>query len=100
MKSLYPIFATFVVFPPLALGIVALKTLAQQPQRSVVKEHLEFCVSNLTVQVGQIEAIKGVMQQQNLPQLQKLEQVGQILTPAQKQQLLACMQQPMPPQGQ
>lgn len=56
-------------------------------------------MSQLTAQVAQLEVIQGVMKNENLLPVQKLEQVGQILTPQQKQQLRACMEKPMPPQG-
>lgn len=69
-----------------------------KPQQDVRKEHLKYCVSQLTAQVAQLEAIQGVMKNENMLPVQKLEAVSQILTPQQKQQLRACMQQPMPPQ--
>ncbi|MBR8831972.1 MAG: hypothetical protein N5P05_001718 [Chroococcopsis gigantea SAG 12.99] len=80
------------------IGLPSAKTLAQNPQQNPTKEHFENCVGQMTVQVAQAQAIKGVMQQPNLTQLQKLEQIGKILTPAQKQELKTCMEQPMPAQ--
>ena len=98
MMNIKKNFFLFVLFPQLLIGVASPKTLAQQqPQQDVQKEHLEYCVSNLTVKVGQLQAIEAVKKQQNLTQLQKLEQISQILSPQQKQQLEACMQQPMPP---
>jgi hypothetical protein len=85
--------------PQLLIGTIASNALAQQPQQTVRKEHLKYCVSQLTVKVGQLEAIKGVMQQENLEPVQKLKQVRQILTPQQREELRACMQKPMPGQG-
>lgn len=99
MKNLNKILLTIVLLPQLLIGATAVKSLAQQPQQDVRKEHLEYCVNNLTVKVGQLEAIKAVKQQPNLTPLQKLNQISQILTPAQQQQLQTCMQQPMPPQS-
>jgi Spy/CpxP family protein refolding chaperone len=90
--------AIFLLLPQLLIGSVALSTLAQPTQQSIVKEHLEYCVGQLNVQMAQAEAIGSVMHQQSLTQEQKLEQVGQILTPEQKQQLLNCMEKPVPPQ--
>lgn len=98
MKNLNKMLLTIVLLPQILIGVTAVKTLAQQPQQNVQKEHLEYCVSNLTVKVGQLEAIKAVKQQTNLIPLQKLNQINQILTPQQQQQLEACMLQPMPPQ--
>jgi Spy/CpxP family protein refolding chaperone len=98
MKGLKGSFPLLVLLPQLLIGMVPSNTLAQQPPPNVRKEHLEYCVKQLTVQVGQIEAIKGVMQQETLNPVQKLESVGQILTPEQKEQLGQCLQQPMPPQ--
>jgi Spy/CpxP family protein refolding chaperone len=99
MKSINKIFPAFVLVPQLLLGVISPNTLAQQPQQEVRKEHLKYCVSQLTAQVAQLEAIQGVMKNENLLPVQKLEAVNQILTPQQKQQLRACMQQPMPPQA-
>lgn len=98
MQNLNKVLLTIVLLPQLLIGVTTPKTLAQQPQQDVRKEHLEYCVNNLTVKVGQLEAIKAVKQQPNLTPLQKLNQISQILTPEQKQQLETCMQQPMPPQ--
>ena len=98
MKNVNKMLVTTVLLPQLIIGVTSVKTLAQQPQQNVRKEHLEYCVNNLTVKVGQLEAIKAVKQQPNLTPLQKLNQISQILTPQQKQQLETCMQQPMPPQ--
>lgn len=98
MKNIHPIVSLGVLLPQVLIGSIPLNAFAQQPQESVVKEHLEYCVSKLTVQMAQAEAIGGVMHQQGLTQAQKLEQVGQILTPQQKQELLRCMEQPMPAQ--
>lgn len=97
MNIINNLFPVFVLVPQLLMGVNFPNTLAQQPQQDIRKEHLEYCVDELTVKVGEVEAIKGVMQQNLLP-VQKLEEVSQILTPQQKQQLRACMQQPMPPQ--
>ncbi len=93
MKNTFPL---AVLLPQLLVGGIALSTLAQQPQQSPVKQHLEYCVSQLTVQVGQAQAIKAVMQQPNLTQEQKLQQVSKMLSPQQKQQLRGCMEQPPP----
>ncbi|MBV8883406.1 MAG: hypothetical protein JO235_05320 [Chroococcidiopsidaceae cyanobacterium CP_BM_RX_35] len=98
MKSINTIFPLSALLPQLLIGGISLNTLAQQPQQSYAKEHLKYCVGKLTVQVNQARAIKGVMQQPNLTQEQKLQQVGDRLTPQQKQQLRACMQQPIPSQ--
>jgi hypothetical protein len=98
MKNINPIFPLLALLPQLLIGSISLNASAQQQQEEVVKEHLEYCVSKLTVQMAQAEAIGGVMHQQGLTQAQKLEQVGQILTPQQKQELLRCMEQPMPAQ--
>ncbi len=68
----------------------------QPNEQNVRKEHLEYCVSQLTVQVAQIQAIEGIKKQPNLTGRQKLQQIGQILAPEQKQQLMACLEQPMP----
>jgi signal transduction histidine kinase len=95
-KQLLPI---FFLAPQLWIGTISSNALAQQPQQTVRKEHLKYCVSQLTVKVGQLEAIKGVMQQENLEPVQKLKQVRQILTPQQREELRACMQKPMPGQG-
>jgi len=99
MKSATTILSLSALFPQLLIGGTALNTLAQQSEQNVRKEHLEYCVSQLTVKVGEVEAIKGVMDQPNLLPVEKLEQVSQILTPQQKQQLRACMEQPIPPQA-
>lgn len=99
MKSINKIFPAFVLVPQLLIGVISPHTLAQQPQQEVRKEHLEYCINNLTVKVGQLEAINAVKKQPDLPPAQKLEQISQILTPEQKQQLRACMQQPMPSQA-
>lgn len=72
-----------------------MKVVAQQPL-NLRKEQLEFCVQQLTVTIGQVEAIKGAMQQENLTPLNKLEALGQILSPQQKEQLEMCILQPMP----
>ena len=64
--------------------------------QNVRKEHLEYCVSQLTVQVAQLEAIEGVKKNPDLGPVDKLKQIGAMLSPAQKEQLMACMQQPMP----
>lgn len=98
MNSFKKYFPLFVLLPQLLMGIFPLNTLAQQPQQNVRKEHLEYCIKQLPVEVGQLEAIESVMKQENFTPVQKLEAVGQILTPQQKQQLRQCMQQPMPPQ--
>jgi hypothetical protein len=99
MKNIHKVLLTVILLPQFLIGGTSLKTLAQQqPQQSVRKEHLEYCINNLTVKVGQLEAIGAVKKQPNLTPVQKLEQINQILTPDQKQQLRACMQQPMPPQ--
>lgn len=98
MKSINTIFPLFVLVPQLLIGGNSQNALAQEPQQEIRREHLEYCVGQLTAQVAQLEAIKGVMKNENLLPVEKLEQVGQILTPPQKQQLRACMQQPMPPQ--
>ncbi|GFE68544.1 hypothetical protein [Chroococcus sp. FPU101] len=103
MNSLKKSFPLLVLLPQLLLGAASLKALAQQPQQpqgNVRKEHLEYCIKQLTVQVGQLEAIEGVKKQTNLTPMQKLEAINQILSPQQKQQLRQCMQQPMPPQQQ
>lgn len=83
------------LIPQFLLGAISLKVVAQQPL-NLRKEQLEFCVQQLTVTIGQVEAIKGVMQQENLTPLNKLEALGQILSPQQKEQLEMCMLQPMP----
>lgn len=72
---------------------------AQQPPangQNVRKEHLEYCVGQLTVQVAQLEAIEGVKKNASLSPVDKLKQIGKLLSPEQKEQLMACMQQPMP----
>lgn len=96
------ILSAFVLIPQLLIGAISSNAVAQQPQQpqqTVRKEHLKYCVSQLTVKVGQLEAIKGVMQQENLEPVQKLERVRQVLTPQQREELRACMQKPMPGQG-
>lgn len=100
MNSIKSIFSLLALFFPCLMAIAPSSTLAQQPSPNLRKEHLEYCGSKLTVEVGQLEAIKGVMGQDNLMPIQKMEQVSQILSPQQKQQIQACMQQPMPSQPQ
>ncbi len=92
------IYLPLVVLPQILIGMASLKTLAQQPPQNVRREHLEFCVQQLSVQVGQLQAIKGVMSQENLSPMNKLQSVAQILSPQQKEQLSQCLQQPMPQQ--
>jgi Spy/CpxP family protein refolding chaperone len=99
MKKIPKIIPALVLLSGLSIGFSASIALAQQMQPSgqnVKKEHLEYCVSQLTVQVAQIQAIEAVKKQPNLTPVQKLEQISQMLTPEQKEQLMACMQQPMP----
>ena len=98
MKSINTIFPVLVLVSQLLIGGNSQNALAQEPQQEIRREHLEYCVGQLTAQVAQLEAIKGVMKNENLLPVEKLEQVGQILTPPQKEQLRECMQQPMPPQ--
>lgn len=100
MNSIKAYFPLFVLLPQFLIGFVPLNILAQQPQENPRKEHLQYCVQQLPMTVGQLEAIKSVMQQENLTTVQKVESVSQILTPQQKQQLRQCMQQPMPQQQQ
>jgi Spy/CpxP family protein refolding chaperone len=98
MKKIPKIIPALVLLSGLSIGAVQ-NVQAQQMQPSgqnVKKEHLEYCVSQLTVQVAQIQAIEAVKKQPNLTPVQKLEQISQMLTPEQKEQLMACMQQPMP----
>ncbi len=100
MKNIQKQVTAFVLFSGLSLGVTTGSALAQQAQQSgqnVKKEHLEYCVSQLTVQVGQVQAIGAVKKNPTLSPVQKLKQISQILTPEQKQQLEACMAQPMPP---
>jgi hypothetical protein len=75
---------------------IALAQTAQPSAQDVKKEHLEYCVSQLTMQVAQMQAIEAVKKNPTLSPMQKLQQIRQILTPPQKQQLMACMEQPMP----
>ncbi len=93
MKNIKKTIAVLALASQVVLVTSSFKANAQQTTQSPAKEHLEYCVSQLTVKVAQAQAIKGVMQQQNLSKVQKLEQVGKILTPEQKQQLKTCMEQ-------
>lgn len=96
MKNVRKIFPLSLLLPQLAIGIIPLNTLAQQPQVNVRKEHLEYCVNQLPVEVGQLKAIQGVMSQENLTPFNKLESISQILSPQQKETLKQCMEKPMP----
>lgn len=76
--------------------LVALPGLAQNqpaPATDPRKEHLQQCVNQLSVQVSQAPALRGVMQDQSLDRRQKAQALRQILTPQQQQQLRACLQQ-------
>lgn len=99
MKNIQRLSALVLV---VGLPFIARDVLAQQMQpngQNVKKEHLEYCVSQLTMQVAQMQAIGAVKKNPTLSPVQKLQQIRQILTPPQKQQLMACMEQPMPSQA-
>ncbi len=97
MKNIQKQVTAFVLLSGLSLGATTGIALAQQGGQNVKKEHLEYCVSQLTVQVAQLQAIEAVKKNPTLPPVQKLKQISQILSPEQKKQLEACMSQPMPP---
>lgn len=97
MKNISGPFLLLMVLSPIAIATTAEQSLAQQPPANPRKEHIQYCVNKLPVQLAQVKQIKGVMDQENLTGLKKLEALGQILTPDQKKQLKQCMQQPMPP---
>ncbi|MEG3438311.1 hypothetical protein V0288_14370 [Pannus brasiliensis CCIBt3594] len=104
MKNIQHILTALVLLSGLSLQVTTRIAGAQQGGQDADKEQLEYCVSQLTVQVAQIQAIEAIKKQPNLTKAQRLIQIGQILSPAQKQQLEACMSQPMrppsaPPQG-
>ena len=61
----------------------------QPNEQNIRKEHLDYCVSQLTVQVAQSQGIEGIKKQPNLTG-------PQTLAPEQKQELMACREQPMP----
>jgi uncharacterized protein YcaQ len=91
--------SAILVFSTLSIASGTSIALAQQTspnEQNVKKEHLEYCVSQLTMQVAQMQAIEAVKKNPTLSPMQKLQQIRQILTPPQKQQLMACMEQPMP----
>jgi Spy/CpxP family protein refolding chaperone len=91
--------SAILVFSTLSIASATSIALAQQTPsdgQNVKKEHLEYCVSQLTMQVAQMQAIEAVKKNPTLSPMQKLQQIRQILTPPQKQQLMACMEQPMP----
>jgi len=97
MKNIQHNLTSLILLSGLAIQATAQIAIAQQGGQNAEKEQLDYCVSQLTVQVAQIEAIEAVKKQPNLTQVQKLIQIGQILTSEQKQQLDTCMEQPMPP---
>jgi Spy/CpxP family protein refolding chaperone len=93
------ILPTFLSFAILSVTFGTPWVQAQQPPangQNVRKEHLEYCVSQLTVQVAQLQAIEAVKKNPSLSPGDKLKQIAKLLSPEQKEQLMACMQQPMP----
>lgn len=96
MKNIQHQLTALVLLSGLSLQVTTGIAGAQQGGQDADKKQLEYCVSQLTVQVAQLQAIEAVKKQPNLTRAQRLIQIGQILSPAQKQQLEACMDQPMP----
>lgn len=92
MKTFNRNFPLFVLFPAFLLGVTSLNALAQQPQQNDRKAQLKYCVGQLTVQVSQVAAMKGIKEEDNMTPEQKMAELGNILTPQQKEQLQKCMQ--------
>lgn len=67
----------------------------QEPPKNILKQHLEYCVGEMTAKVSEMKAIEAVMNKDDLLPNQKLDQLRAILSPEQKQHLRSCIRAQM-----